>query len=47
MHDRLPLVFEPQPEGGYSVTSPALPELLSEGDSAVIVYDQGSPAGFP
>ncbi len=33
MHYRLPLVFEPQPEGGYTVTSPALPELLSEGDS--------------
>ncbi len=33
MHYRLPLVFEPQPEGGYTVTSPALPELLTEGDS--------------
>ena len=30
---RLPLVFTPQPEGGYTVTSPALPELLTEGDS--------------
>jgi antitoxin HicB len=33
LHDKLPLVFEPQPEGGYTVTSPALPELLTEGDS--------------
>lgn len=30
---RVPLVFTPQPEGGYTVTSPVLPELLSEGDS--------------
>jgi len=30
---RLPLIFTPQPEGGYTVTSPVLPELLSEGDT--------------
>jgi antitoxin HicB len=30
---RVPLVFAPQPEGGYTVTSPALPELLTEGDT--------------
>ena len=30
---RVPLVFIPQPEGGYTVTSPVLPELLTEGDS--------------
>ena len=30
---RVPLVFAPQPEGGYTVTSPVLPELLTEGDS--------------
>lgn len=30
---RIPLVFIPQPEGGYTVTSPMLPELLTEGDS--------------
>ena len=28
---RLPLVFTPQPEGGFTVTSPALPELVTEG----------------
>lgn len=33
MHYKLPLVFDPQPEGGYTVTSPAIPELLTEGDS--------------
>jgi antitoxin HicB len=30
---RLPLVFTAQPEGGYTVTSPALPELVTEGDT--------------
>jgi antitoxin HicB len=30
---RVPLVFTPQPEGGYTVTSPVLPELITEGDS--------------
>jgi antitoxin HicB len=30
---RVPLVFSPQPEGGYTVTSPELPELLTEGDT--------------
>jgi antitoxin HicB len=30
---RVPLVFNPQPEGGFTVTSPVLPELLTEGDT--------------
>jgi antitoxin HicB len=30
---RIPLVFTPQQEGGYTVTSPVLPELLTEGDT--------------
>src|SRR5688572_33145508 len=30
---RLPLVFHPQPEGGFTVTSPVLPELVTEGDT--------------
>ncbi len=30
---RVPLVLEPQPEGGYTVTSPLLPELVTEGDT--------------
>lgn len=31
---KLPLVLAPQPEGGYTVTSPLCPELITEGDSA-------------
>ena len=30
---RIPLVLEPQPEGGYTVTSPLLPELITEGET--------------
>ncbi len=30
---KLPLVFEPQSEGGYTVTCPILPELITEGDT--------------
>jgi len=30
---KVPLVLTPQPEGGYTVTSPALPELVTEGDT--------------
>ena len=29
----VPLVMTPQPEGGYTVTSPLLPELITEGIS--------------
>jgi antitoxin HicB len=35
---RVPLVFTPQPEGGYTVTSPVLPELLTEGDTLEEAY---------
>ncbi len=31
---KLPLVLDPQPEGGFTVTCPFLPELITEGDSA-------------
>lgn len=30
---KLPLVFEPQSEGGYVVTCPILPELITEGET--------------
>lgn len=30
---KIPLVLTPQPEGGFTVTSPVLPELVTEGDS--------------
>ena len=30
---KVPLVLTPQAGGGYTVTSPVLPELVTEGDS--------------
>jgi antitoxin HicB len=30
---KLPLVLNPAPEGGYTVTCPLLPELVTEGDT--------------
>jgi antitoxin HicB len=30
---KIPLRFEPQPEGGFTVTSPLLPGLVTEGDT--------------
>jgi antitoxin HicB len=30
---KVPLVLTPQPEGGFTVTSPLIPELLTEGDT--------------
>jgi antitoxin HicB len=30
---KIPLVLVPQPEGGFTVTSPVLPELVTEGDT--------------
>ena len=30
---KIPLVLEPQPEGGFTVTSPLLPGLITEGDT--------------
>jgi len=30
---KVPLVLTRQPEGGYTVTSPILPELVTEGDT--------------
>jgi antitoxin HicB len=30
---KIPLVFSPQPEGGFTVTSPLAPELITEGDT--------------
>ncbi len=35
---RVPLLFSPQPEGGFTVTSPALPELVTEGDTLVEAF---------
>ena len=33
MDYKIPLILTPQPEGGYTVTSPLLPELVTEGDT--------------
>jgi len=30
---KIPLVFSPQEEGGYTVTSPVIPEMITEGDT--------------
>ena len=30
---KTPLLLSPQPEGGFTVTSPLLPELITEGDT--------------
>lgn len=35
---RVPLIFAPQPEGGFTVTSPILPELVTEGDTIEEAY---------
>ncbi len=36
---KVPLVLTPQPEGGYTVTSPVLPELVTEGDTVAEAID--------
>lgn len=41
---RLPLIFTPQPEGGYTVTSPVIPELITEGDTIEEAYANVSDA---
>jgi antitoxin HicB len=30
---KVPLLLSPQPEGGFTVTSPLLPELITEGET--------------
>lgn len=30
---KLPLVLDPQPKGGYTITCPLVPELITEGDT--------------
>lgn len=44
MLHRIPLVFSPQPEGGFTVTSPILPELVTEGDTLEEAYGNVSDA---
>jgi antitoxin HicB len=30
---KLPLILDPQPEGGYTITCPLIPELITEADA--------------
>jgi len=30
---KVPLILSPQPDGGFTVTSPVFPELVTEGDT--------------
>lgn len=39
MQYKLPLILTPQPEGGYTVTSPLLPELVTEGGTVEQALD--------
>lgn len=32
-HYKIPLILSPQAEGGFTVTSPLVPELVTEGDT--------------
>lgn len=41
---KIPLVLAPQPEGGFTVTSPLLHELVTEGDSVEEVFDNARDA---
>ena len=34
---KLPLVLAPQPEGGFTITCPVLPELITEADTVAEV----------
>ncbi len=36
---KIPLVLAPQPEGGYTVTNPVIPELVTEADTMDEVKD--------
>lgn len=36
---KIPLLLSPQPEGGFTVTSPLLPELVTEGDTGEEALD--------
>ena len=44
MNYKIPLVLTPQVEGGYAVTSPLLPELVTEGASVAEAIDNAKDA---
>ena len=35
---KLPLILDPQPEGGYTITCPLVPELITEADDLSELY---------
>jgi antitoxin HicB len=41
---KLPLILEPQPEGGYTITCPLVPELVTEADTLEEVQSHVSDA---
>lgn len=41
---KLPLILDPQPEGGYTVTCPLLSELITEGDTVQEALNNASDA---
>ena len=42
--DKLPPLLIPQPEGGYTVTCPSIPELVTETDSVRVAVENASDA---
>ena len=42
--ENIKLILTPQSEGGYTVTSPTLPELITEGDSINEALENASDA---
>jgi antitoxin HicB len=44
MFYKLPLLLTPQPEGGFTVTCPLLPELITEADSLGEVLENAKDA---
>jgi hypothetical protein len=43
----IPLTLEPQPEGGFAVRSPALPALITEGDTEAEALENAWDAPLP
>ena len=44
MDYKIPLILTPQSEGGFTITSPVLPELVTEGDSISEALDNAKDA---
>ena len=46
-HLRLPLHLDPQPEGVWTITSPLVPEFLTEGDTLADYRGATAPQNVP